>query len=251
MKNLLFLPLLTLVFSCAPDAENDAANTIEPNNAAIDTSATPPPPPAIDEALEALSEADRQTYMEQYGIDVYRGVPKPLIPGQTAPIFKANDNHGKEWFMAEEYQKQPLVIVFYRGQWCPACNRHLSALNDSLKYIQKAGGRLIAITPETSENIKLSVDKSKAKFPIISDPNGYIAQAFGVDFFVTETYQKMINDKLQADIATNNGTEEANLPVPATYIIGTDGKVKYAHFHPDYHLRATAAEIVTELKKLK
>ncbi len=242
MKYLLLL-LLAFLCSCATDTEPTESAT-----SATDTTATATP--AEDPALAALGEEDRNRLLE-YGIDIYKGIPQGLRVGETAPIFKANDHTGKELFLPDLYKKQPVVMVFYRGVWCPACNQYLSALQDSLKYIKNAGAMLVAISPESVEKVKETVDSTDASFSVISDPNGYVMSAYGLSFHVTKEYQQMVNDKLGVDIATNNITEDAKLPVPATYIIGTDGKIKYVYFHPDYHQRATVKEIVEELKKLK
>lgn len=242
LKHTLLLLFATLLFSCATDTDNTDAPV------AADSSAVAPA--VEDPALKSLAEEDRKRYQEDYGIDIFRGVPQGLTVGETAPVFKAIDHKGEELFLPDLYKKQPLVVVFYRGVWCPACNEYLSNLTDSLKYITNAGARVIAISPETAENVKRTVDSTGAKFSVLADPNGYIMSAFKLDFHVTKAYQQMISDKLGANIAASNGTTEARLPVPATYIIGTDGRIKYVYFHPDYHQRATVLEIVTALKGL-
>jgi peroxiredoxin len=242
-KYFLLLPVVMLLFSCASDTE-----TTDTDTPATDTTATAPP--AEDPALANLDEGTRRMYIEQYGIDIYRGIPEGLKVGDSAPIFKAKDQNGNEHFLPDLYKKQPVVLMFYRGAWCPACNKHLAAFEDSVKYIKNAGGMIVAVSPETMENVKETVKLTEASYPILPDPNGFIMSAFKLDFYVAEGYQKMINEKLNADIATSNGTKDARLPVPATYIIGTDGKIKYVYFHPDYHQRATVKEIVDELKKL-
>ncbi len=246
-KYLLLLPLAMLLFSC--DAETETTDTATETGS--DTTAVVDNTPKEDPNLVNLTDEDKKRYYDEYGIDYERGMPGGLKIGDSAPIFKAKDNKGNELFLPDLYKDKPVVLVFYRGAWCPVCNRHLAALEDSVKYFNKAGATLIAIAPETNEKVTETIDKTKASYSVIADPNGHIMSAYKLDFYVTKEYQQKINDKLSADIATYNGTKEARLPVPATYIIGTDGKIKYAYFHPDYHQRPTVQEVLDELKKLK
>lgn len=243
-KYLLTLPLALFMFSC--DTATDTSET----GTAADTTATAPAP-VEDPALKNLTDDDKKRYYDEYGIDYAKGMPQGLKVGDQAPIFKAKDNKGNELFLPDLYKDKPVVLMFYRGAWCPACNRHLTAFEDSIKYINQTGARLVAIAPETMEKVGETVDKTKASYSIIADPNGHIMNAYKLEFNVTPEYQKMINEKLSSDIATYNGTKDARLPVPATYIIGTDGKIKYVYFHPDYHQRASVLEIINEIKKLK
>jgi peroxiredoxin len=242
-KYLLLLPLALLMFSCGSDTETTDAETV-----ATDTTAAPAP--VEDPALKGLTDEDKKRYYDEYGIDYSKGMPAGLKVGDQAPIFKAKDHKGNELFLPDLYKDKPLVLVFYRGAWCPVCNKQLSAIEDSLKYIKNAGATLVAIAPETMDKVGETVEKTKASYSVIADPNGHIMNAYKLDFYVTTEYQKKINEFLNADIATYNGTKEARLPVPATYIIGTDGRIKYVYFHPDYNQRPTINEIIQELKKL-
>lgn len=244
-KYLLLLPFALLIFSCDTDTE-----TTDATETTADTTAVVADTPKEDPNLKNLTDDDKKRYYDEYGIDYKRGMPGGLKVGETAPIFKAKDNKGNELFLPELYKDKPVVLVFYRGAWCPVCNKHLLALQDSAKYFKQAGATLIAIAPETNEGVAETVEKTKADYSVIADPNGHIMNAYKLDFYVTNEYQQMINEKLSADIATYNGTEEARLPVPATYIIGTDGKIKYVYFHPDYKQRPTVKEVLDELKKL-
>ncbi len=235
MKYLLFAVLSLGIWSCA-DTEEPVANADAPTELP---------------EIAALSEEQRKQHLEEYGIDIYRGIPTGLNIGESAPVFKAKDQTNKDVFLPDLYKDGPVVVVFYRGQWCPACNKHLAALEDSLALINSYGAKLIAISPETKQGIEQTVSKTKATYPVIADPDGYIMSAFKLNFFVTQTYQEKTSQKLGANIAANNGTQEARLPIPATYIIGTDGKIKYKYFNPDYHQRASVQDIITELKKLQ
>src|ERR1041384_8178648 len=107
------------------------------------------------------------------GFSVFRAQaqekPEGLFINSKAPEFKAKDQNGKELSLKDMRKKGPVVIIFYRGFWCPYCNRELTRLEDSLKLITDKGAQLIAITPEKPEGIAKTVEKTQAGFSIISD----------------------------------------------------------------------------------
>jgi peroxiredoxin len=172
--------------------------------------------------------------------------PEGLKVGDDAPAISTLDNNGNKIELAEILKTGEVVIVFYRGQWCPYCNKQLSQLNDELASITVKGATVIAITPETGDNVKKTVEKTKASFSIIEDTALKIMNNYKVAFAVDEaTITKY--KKYGIDFEKANGANGANLPVPATYIIGKNGKIKYVYFNPDYSKRASVKEILTNL----
>ncbi len=172
--------------------------------------------------------------------------PEGLKAGDVAPDFIAKDQDGKPVQLKELLKKGDVVVIFYRGQWCPYCSKHLSKINDSLSLVSAKGASVIAVTPETPENINKTVEKTKATFAILEDKNMAIMKSYKVNFAVDE---KTIGQykTYGIDFDKANGANGANLPVPATYIIGKDGKIKYAFFNPDYRQRASVKEILAHL----
>jgi peroxiredoxin len=172
--------------------------------------------------------------------------PEGLKIGDMAPPIAAMDQDGNKIDMQEMLKKGNVVLVFYRGQWCPYCNKQLSHLNDSLSLITAKGAMVIAITPETADNIKKTVEKTKTSFAIVEDKGLSIMSSYKVSFALDE--QTIVNyKKYGIDLEKANGTNGANLPVPATYIIGQDGKIKYVFFNPDYTQRASIKHIIDNL----
>lgn len=172
--------------------------------------------------------------------------PKGLEIGEKAPDFAGKDSNGKAFSLYSQLKKGEVVVVFYRGQWCPFCNKQLSALNDSLQMIVSKGAALVAITPETQENALKTIAKTKASFSVISDEHLAIMKAYKVDFTVDIATQDRYK-KFGIDFSQANGDNGASLPVPATYVIGKDGKIKYVFFNPDYRLRPSVKEIADHL----
>ena len=137
-------------------------------------------------------------------------------------------------------------MLFYRGQWCPYCNKQLSHFSDSLAMLTAKGAILLAITPETAENMKKTIEKTKTNFPVIEDDGMAIMKLYKVNFAVDEkTVTKYKGYGIDFDKA--NGTNAANLPVPATYIIGKDRKIKFVFFNTDYRKRASVDDILKNL----
>lgn len=172
--------------------------------------------------------------------------PKGLSVGDIAPDFTGKDSKGNVFSLDKQLKKGEVVLIFYRGQWCPFCNKQLSSLNDSLQSIVSKGAMLVAVTPETVDNVDKTISKTKASFPIISDADLKIMKSYRVDFSVEQATQDRYK-KFGIDFAVANGSNGANLPVPATYVIGKDGKIKYVFFNPDYRLRPSVKEIVEHL----
>ena len=172
--------------------------------------------------------------------------PKGLSIGEKAPGFTAKDNQGNTISLASLLKKGEVVLLFYRGQWCPYCNKQLSNLNDSLTGISTKGATLLAVTPETMENVTKTIGKTKASFPIISDNELAIMKIYQVAFQVDQPTQDRYKN-YGIDFMVANGSNGANLPVPATYVIGKDGKIKYVFFNPDYRQRPSVKDIIEHL----
>lgn len=173
--------------------------------------------------------------------------PKGLNLNDQAPDFNAKDQNGKSISLKKELKKGPVVLVFYRGQWCPYCNRQLKQLEDSLSLIHEKGATLLTITPEKQENISKTITKTKATYSILHDEGLKIMNSYDVTFQVDdktiESYKKYGIDFTQANGEANG----AHLPVPAVYVVNKQGKIIYKYFDIDYRKRSSVKEILTYL----
>ena len=169
-----------------------------------------------------------------------------LKVGQKAPQFVGFDQNGNQFKSSDVLKDKQLIVVFYRGQWCPYCNRHLSELQDHLEDFQKAGAQIVAVTPEKTENIEKTIKKTKTEFPVLWDKDNSIMESFGVDFILAKELQKKYKG-FGVDLAKDNGNESQTLPVPATFIIGKNGKIKFLQYDPNYKNRSSAKEILEQL----
>ncbi len=167
--------------------------------------------------------------------------------GDSAPQIIGVDQNGKTINSLEILKEHKILIVFYRGNWCPHCKKHLSSLQDHLKEFTEKGVYVLVVTPETVERTKETSQKLKTTFSIIHDVDNKIMNDYKVAFEVNEEnvpdYFATITKKIAAYNVANNNV----LPVPATYLIGQDGKIKYVQYDLNYKNRSDFSEILKTL----
>jgi peroxiredoxin len=174
---------------------------------------------------------------------------KSLNKGKSFPGFELPNADNKTLALNDLLADGPLVITFYRGAWCPYCNLELNALQQRLPEITAAGGRLIAITPQVPDKSADQVSSSRLTFEVLSDVGNKLAKQCGLVFTLPESLRP-IYDAWQLDIPGHNADDSFELPMPATYIIGTDGIIHYAFVDMDYTKRLEPDIIIEQLKSL-
>ena len=172
--------------------------------------------------------------------------PEGLFINSKAPDFKGKDQFGKEIRLKDAIKQGKVVLVFYRGHWCPFCNRQLKKLEDSLQFIKDKGATIIAVSPEKPESVSKTIDKTKAEYSVLYDEGLKIMKAYEVDYEVQEnTITRYRNTGI--DLEKTNGKDWKFLPVPAVYIIDKEGKITYRFFDADYKKRPSVQEILKNL----
>jgi peroxiredoxin len=174
--------------------------------------------------------------------------PEGLFINSKAPDFKLKDQSGVEVSLKELRKKGQVVVIFYQGNWSPYCTRELTRFQDSLQLITDKGAKVIAITPEASEGISKTIEKTKALFPILYDEEMKVSKAYQVAYEVDErtlNRQKGFGNDL---LVVNNQKQKAFLPVPAIYIVNKEGSVTTRFFDFDARKRPWVKEILKELK---
>jgi peroxiredoxin len=169
--------------------------------------------------------------------------------GDIAPAFALNDQDGHSLRSARLLEQGPLVLTFYRGVWCPYCNMELQAIQAALPEITTRGAKVVAISPQTPPNSRRSVRENRLTFPILSDVGGQVGAAFGLRFalpdYLVELYKRFKND-----LPVFNADPSWTLPMPARYVIRTDGVIAYAEVNPDYTKRPDPSELLPVLERL-
>lgn len=175
---------------------------------------------------------------------------KSLKTGDLAPKFTLKNHKNEECVLTDVLSDSVVVLNFYRGGWCPYCNLELNALQLALPEIKQYGGSLVAISPETPDNSLSTIEKNNLEFEILYDHGNQLAEEFGLVFELPESL-KPIYDSFGLNIPAYNGDDSYRLPMPATYIIGPQGKILYHFIDADYTKRAEPDEIISILKNIK
>ena len=171
-----------------------------------------------------------------------------LKVGDQAPDLTLPDALGQAQRLKDMWQRGPLVLLFYRGGWCPYCNLELRAWQQHLERLHGVGGSLVAVSPQTPDNSLSTAEKNALAFPVLSDSQLKLARAFGVAFTLppelVELYGRVGNE---LPLINGNGVWE--LPVPATYVIDQDGRVAFAHIDADYRERAEPDQVISVVER--
>ncbi|QEN06720.1 AhpC/TSA family protein [Oceanispirochaeta crateris] len=167
--------------------------------------------------------------------------------GDTAVDFTLKNATGSEVTLYEELKKGPVVLIWYRGGWCPYCNLTLRHMQASLSEIKKYGATLMALTPELPDKTMSTQEKHNLEFEVLSDNDNSIARKYKIFFKLTDAVAKVYEESF--GLSQYNGNSKGELPLAVTYIIDSDKTIKYAFLDADYRNRAEPSDIVDFLKK--
>lgn len=173
-----------------------------------------------------------------------------LKKGDKIPSFSLPNATGTTVSSQDLLKKGPIVIDFYRGAWCPYCTLELKALQDALPEITKLGAQLIAISPNLPDQSLSSIEKHSLTFEVLSDKGNKTAKEFNLVFPLAEKLRP-IYKQFGFDIPAINGDESYGLPIPATYVVDSNGTVQLAFVDADYTKRLEPADVIKALQTLK
>ena len=173
---------------------------------------------------------------------------RALKLGDQAPDLSLPDALAKPVKLGDLWRRGPLVVIFYRGGWCPYCNLELKAWQARLTELKHMGAALVAISPQTPDNSLSTAEKNELAFPVLSDSALQAAEAFGIVFELApqlvDLYARVGND-----LPLLNGNGRWVLPLPATYVIDRDGQITYSHVEADYRERAEPADVLAAVAR--
>ena len=178
--------------------------------------------------------------------DPMAGVPKP---GDTAPDFALPNQHGRIVHLADRLLQGPVVLLFVRGGWCPFCTMTLRAYQNFLPAFHQEGADLLAITPQPSRSCCEIAERDLLAFPTLSDQDNKVADRYGVGVELVPELRPM-HLRLGHDLPRLNGTGNWRIPRPATFVIGSDGRLKLSHVAREAHQRLDPAEALAALQAL-
>ena len=194
---------------------------------------TPPFAEAVDRLIARLQESDA-------------GAAAPR-PGTPMPPFLLADETGHLVGLEKLLAKGPLAITFHRGHWCPYCRININALAQAHDEITAQGRQVIAIMPELQEFAVALKSDAKAPFPILTDiDNGY-AMSLNLVIWVGAEMEDVMAQRGR-DLSRYQGNDAWMLPIPATFVVGTDGIIRARFVDPDYRRRMAIEDLLKALK---
>ncbi len=170
-----------------------------------------------------------------------------LQVGAKVSNFSLNNHSAEQVELADLLNNGPVIISFYRGNWCPYCNLELKALNAHLPEFKTHNAQLIAISPQLPDETLSSAQKNALEFDVLSDINNKVAEQFGLLFTLDERIVALYS-QFGIDFEKYYGNKSYKLPLPATYVINQKGIITYAFLNEDYTLRAEPTDVLAALE---
>lgn len=190
--------------------------------------------------LSALSLTTFSWAQKIYGLPV----------GTPAPDFIARNYLDQPVKLSEYYTEGPVVLIFYRGGWCPYCNRHLKELQDNLHAFVSHNAAIIAVSVDTPENVAKTAQENALDFEIISNPSADILTSYNLAYQLSADLKEKYLKEYNIDLEKYSGRTDGIIAVPAVFIIDQTGKIVYAYANEDYKVRKIPQEILDELDTL-
>lgn len=159
----------------------------------------------------------------------------PLLLGAKLPQLTLTTADGKPFDLNAAIAQKPTILVFYRGGWCSYCNMQLATLQGLVPQLKPMGYQIIAISPDRPEKLRETIRQHKLEYRLLSDSKVIASRAFGLAFQVSK--EALERDNFAAEIEDGSGEKHHILPVPAVFIIGTDGVIRFEHVNPDHTKR--------------
>ncbi len=188
-------------------------------------------------------------FIPLYAISLSAQVPEdatdisPLLTGEKIPEVSVTSTDGEKRSLSSLINQKPAVLLIYRGGWCPYCNTHLVEIREAEQEIRDLGYRIIAISPDSPEMLKKSVNEQKLNYTLYSDAEGDLIKSFGIAFRAPEKYEDML-------IKRSKDLNRDILPVPSVFVISKDRTIRFQYINPNYKTRISSNLLIAALKSL-
>lgn len=168
--------------------------------------------------------------------------------GDSAPEFSLPNALGNMVSLTTLLEESKIVLLFYRGSWCPYCNLQLNTYQKALQELKAYGATLVAISPQTPDESLSLKEKNELQFEVLSDAGNSIAKKYTTVFKMGDAPLETMVD-LGFDIDSYYSDQSKEIPVPAVFIIEQDGTISYAKSKGgDYRNRVEVADVLNFLK---
>jgi peroxiredoxin len=170
--------------------------------------------------------------------------------GDTAPGFSLPNATGDTVNLSDLLIDGPVVLSFYRGNWCPSCNLELRTLQANIGEFEARGARLVAISPQVPDESLSVSEKHDLTFEVLSDVGTTVARSYGLSFDIPAELAAIYESRGH-DLIRANGGHDRTLVIPASYIVGQDGIVSWAFVNSDHTRRAEPSDMIAALDGLR
>ncbi len=203
---------------------------------------------AVKESANRIPAEVREVMLNANQEIIATGIEGSAIKtGDSAPDFTLKNHKGETVTLSERLQQGPVVVIFYRGGWCPYCNMELYAYEQEMDKLKALGASLIAITPETPDNSLKTVEKNGVSYDVLSDTGFVASDAFGLTFTFPEALMQVYSG-FGLNVPEVNGDDAWRLPIPAAYVIDQSGKVILHHVDVNYTERLDPLDVIKALE---
>jgi peroxiredoxin len=200
-----------------------------------------------DQAPAALLDGFAAAAQRLDAVDFAARAPKV---GDEAPDFALPDQHGDEVWLSALLRGGPVVLIFYRGGWCPYCNLQLRTFQANLAQLAEHRAQLVAISPQTPDHSLSMAEKNDLEFVVLSDVGAQVIDRYGLRYEVDDE-TRVLFESVGNDLDEHNGAGHWVLPAAAAFVIDCHGIVRYVNVRGDWRERAEPADVLTVLSQLR
>jgi peroxiredoxin len=173
------------------------------------------------------------------------GAQAPQV-GEAMPSFYLPDEHGRIVSLDELLTRGPVAVTFHRGHWCPFCRISINALVRAYDEISSVGGQIIAVMPERQQFVSDLRKISQAPFLVLTDMDNGYAMSLGLAIWVGDEMRKIISQR--HDLPAYQGNDTWVVPIPATFVVGQDGRIRARFVDPDYRKRMAIEDLLAAMR---
>ncbi len=173
----------------------------------------------------------------------------PLLNGQNIPNATLRTADGSPVSLKALMMQKPSIILFYRGGWCPYCNRQLAGLKDIEKDLVDMGYQVLAISPESPSRLQEQKLETEFAVTLLSDESLQAIKGFGIGFYVPAETKSKYKNSWNIQLTDEAGSDRAVLPAPAVFIADKTGLIKFQYVNPNFKVRPSS-ELLLQAAKL-
>jgi peroxiredoxin len=178
------------------------------------------------------------------------GAAPGLSVGDEAPDFELPDATGRQVRLSDLLRDGPVVLSFYRGDWCPYCNLTLRTWQGRLDDLTSTGSQFVAVTPQRPSNALSLTEKHQLAFPVLSDETQDVIRAYKLHFDLPAPLKDLYGNAWGLDLTQQNADGSWSLPVPGTFVVDRDRKIRFAFASADYRVRAEPDDVLAAVRSL-